>query len=228
VLKLANAGHSNREIGARLGISHKTVGVMVRRALKKALHRAGSETIRTQQLMRLNVAIARLWPAMENFSTEPVVSGEAAEDKAVLPDYRPFDCLLRLLDRQAKLTGADAPPAVQRHEVRVGQSEHEEAAAALEEKLAMLERFREIGDYLARRGLPAGDDREEALVEEARLAGIRITAHDLPEAPVDAEVVEGEVLDDADEIVEPAGRWVDGRFIMAVDPRPPESGSASV
>jgi hypothetical protein len=62
-----------------------------------------------------------------------------------------------------------------------------------EEKVAQMERFKQMTDYLARRGLPAGDDREEALVEEARLAGITIATREVPEEPVDVEEDEGGV-----------------------------------
>ncbi len=104
-LKLRQAGHSYRQIGAKLGISDVQALRDVRRALAAldAVQRVEAEHLRALERARLDAMLV------------PMLA------KAEEGDCRAAECVLRIMERRARLDGLDAPSSTMAFNIDVTQ-----------------------------------------------------------------------------------------------------------
>ncbi len=97
-LQLSIAGWSYREIAAEIDVSHTQVGNYIRQALEKTTDLSASQTAELRQIQfeRIEGAIKKVW-------------AKIAAGRDLLSAVQ---TLIRLLEREAKLMGLDAPTKV--------------------------------------------------------------------------------------------------------------------
>jgi hypothetical protein len=122
-VRLRRAGHTIAEIGQQLHVSEKTVKRWIDRTLARAGKAAGADEMRALMLDRLEAMLKALWT------------------KAEMGDTFAIDRAVKIMERQAKLAGLDAPTNVKHrvegevdhtHTVALGQQPPEDLAQTLQ------------------------------------------------------------------------------------------------
>lgn len=154
ILRMYHRGIARRDIADKLGVTPDTVSTSIKRSMKRTLDHAGAQQARQKMLHEIDAVKQRV---MESILPDPDADGTTPP-----VDLKAVDTLMKLLNREAALTGADAPAKMQID----GKIDHAVAVVQVDKVAA----YMDLVDSIVQGGYGSGVIDANARDEEESLA----------------------------------------------------------